>query len=375
MPPRLLALFLALPKVAACFRLDNGDWILVPKMKRWHSGARALQRGRGQNMLGVADYLGDRLRFGEFSAHILCSRNGQLRGVGMRVPRVLPKNATAKPYRLGKFLPLHPRRVWQSGLATLLQKIRRGTIYQANLTRQLLAPFAGCPRALFAAMCRHIPAPHAAFLRLPGGQVLLSASPEHFVSVSSSGRMNTQPIKGTRPRSRFFLRDAWNRLSLLRSAKEQAELAMIADLLRNDLSAAGCRAGTVRVEKPRAVLKTPSVWHTFASITGQLSPTASARQALAHMLPAGSIAGCPKRCAVQILRNIEPHERGLFCGVLAFFPRAGGAQSSVLIRSILIEKDKALFQVGGGITHRSTEHAEFAELQAKSAPFLGLANG
>jgi anthranilate/para-aminobenzoate synthase component I len=260
--------------------------------------------------------------------------------------------------------------------------IAAGDIYQANLAQRWIVRTPDPPQPphqIFRNLCRESPAPYAAFLRFtsPDGipRHVLSASPELFLSVAD-GHIMTRPIKGTRPRDRGnAARDQALRDELSSSAKDQAELAMIVDLLRNDLGRVG-RYGSVRVSEPRAIEKHPTVWHTAATIEADLRPEAQISELFAAVCPGGSITGAPKIRAMQIIEELEGFRRGLYCGNIGLIaPDACSMTLNIAIRTILMQEDRAYIYAGGGIVADSDPQLELEETHHKAAAMfraLGL---
>lgn len=274
-------------------------------------------------------------------------------------------------FRVGKWASSFPKSVWQHGFSEIQRHIRAGEIYQANLTRLFSAAFSGNVRSLFCFLNAHFEAPRAAFFG--GGDFeICSMSPEIFLDFSEQ-KMCTKPIKGTAKRENDFQKDRENLEQLLYSEKERAELLMITDLLRNDLSESAL-AGSTKVEKLRALQKNANVFHTFSEISAERKPEISPLRALARMLPGGSVSGCPKIRALEILDELEPHERGIFCGIFGFFDGNTRGESSVLIRTFVRTGSTIFFQAGGGITTDSNDEAESDEIDAKARVFFDLSH-
>ena len=252
------------------------------------------------------------------------------------------------------------------GFNTIQDYIRAGDIYQINYTHQLRAKTEQSGRDLFAHFMKHKPVSHAAFLGF-AEQEVLSLSPEGFIHVDGQD-ISTQPIKGTRPRSADDAEDRQLREQLITSQKEQAELFMIVDLLRNDLGRV-CETASVRVTDPKIVTAMPNVWHTHANITGHLKPEISTMDALLSMFPGGSITGCPKRRAMEIIDELEATSRGLYTGSIGYILPSGEASFNIAIRTMIKRAESIKLGIGGGITIKSDGHEEYAETAAKAAFF------
>jgi para-aminobenzoate synthetase component 1 len=194
---------------------------------------------------------------------------------------------------------------------------------------------------------------------------LASASPEVFVDVSLSGRAETRPIKGTRPRGGTPSSDAAAAAELLASAKDRAELVMIVDVLRNDLGRVA-RTGSVVVPELLALRSYAAVHHLVARVQAWLKPGLTVSEVIAAVFPGGSITGAPKERAIELLREIEPCPRGLYTGSLLWLDDDGSMASSILIRSAIVAGGRVYVGAGGGIVADSDPEAEWSEANAKA---------
>jgi anthranilate/para-aminobenzoate synthase component I len=252
------------------------------------------------------------------------------------------------------------------GVASILDSIARGDIYQANLTVRFDVPYSGDPVALFERHLAGNPSPHAAYLESEG-MTILSSSPERLLWVQGRD-VETRPIKGTSPRFADPARDRASAQSLLGSEKDQAELLMITDLLRNDLGKV-CAFGSVRVPALRALESYAHVHHLVSTIRGTLRPECDALDALAAVFPCGSIAGAPKRRAMQILRELEPAPRDVYTGTIGWVGFDRSSHWSVAIRTGILTEGTLSFGAGGGIVADSHADAEWNELHWKAKAF------
>lgn len=274
--------------------------------------------------------------------------------------------ATDQPLRSDLAPAEYRRRV-----ARIVDYIRAGDIFQANFTHRLAAPVAVDPFAVFERLALSSPAPFAAYLPTPSF-TLVSNSPERFLLVEPSGRVETRPIKGTRPRGATPAADARLAAELAASGKDLAELTMIVDLERNDLGRV-CRFGSVRVEEHAALETYSNVHHLVSTIIGQL------RRPIVDLLraafPGGSISGAPKVRAMQIIEELEPCRRGPYCGALGYFSDHGRVDLNIAIRTAVVEPAQVHFHVGSGIVADSDPEAEYQETLTKGrrlAEALGL---
>jgi para-aminobenzoate synthetase component 1 len=258
------------------------------------------------------------------------------------------------------------REGYMDAVARVIEYIRAGDIFQANLSQRLEAPLQGTPLALYERLRRRNPAPFAAFLDF-GGVVVASSSPERFLRVQPDGRVETRPIKGTRPRGVGPEHDAALAAALAESEKDRAENVMIVDLLRNDLSRV-CRPGTVRVPELFALEHYATVHHLVSTVVGNLPPEHDAVDVLRAAFPGGSITGAPKVRAMQIIAELEPTARGPYCGAIGYLSTGGALDTSIVIRTYLVPGGggDVYFQVGGGIVADSDPEQEYRETLDKA---------
>jgi anthranilate/para-aminobenzoate synthase component I len=257
-----------------------------------------------------------------------------------------------------------PRARYLAAVERLLHHIREGDVYQANLCQRFEVRYAGDPLALYVELSSAAPAPRSAFVAT-AGLALASLSPETFLRVRLPGRIETLPIKGTRPRGATAAEDRDRAEQLLRSPKDRAELLMIVDLERNDLSRV-CRAGTVRVAELVRLRSYAAVHHLEARVQGELREGVGVDDLLRATFPGGSISGAPKRRAMEILGELEPVRRGFFTGSLLWFGDDGRVDSSILIRTLTFGRERAWLGAGGGIVADSSPEREWEESNHKA---------
>ncbi|HEX3159136.1 MAG TPA: aminodeoxychorismate synthase component I, partial [Gemmatimonadaceae bacterium] len=248
-----------------------------------------------------------------------------------------------------------------------------GDIFQVNVSQRLEAPLAEPPWRLYRRLRRLNPAPFAAYLDFHG-VTIASASPERFVKVSDERLVETRPIKGTRPRGVGPEHDAALGLALYESVKDRAENLMIVDLLRNDLSRV-CQAGSVRVSELFALERYATVHHLVSAVVGELAPEADAVDLLQAAFPGGSITGAPKVRAMEIIAELEPSRRGVYCGAIGYLSVTGAMDTSIVIRTILALRDRAYFSVGGGIVFDSDPEEEYRETLDKGRALIAALAG
>lgn len=248
------------------------------------------------------------------------------------------------------------------------ERIEAGDVYQACLTHRLQRATSADPWWIYHELRRRSPAPFAAYLELPG-LCVVSSSPERFLRVEASGRVETRPMKGTRPRGENPAADAKLRTELRCSVKDRAENVMIVDLARNDLGRV-CATGSVVAGELFAVEEYATVFQLVSTISGRLAPGRDAVDAVRAAFPPGSMTGAPKRAAMQVLGAIEPDPRGLYAGALGYFDLRGGADLSVAIRSLFVQDGVATLHVGGGVVADSDPLGEYQESLDKAEALL-----
>ena len=247
------------------------------------------------------------------------------------------------------------------------EHIRVGDCYQVNLTQRFAARADGDPWAAYLKLREINPAPFAAYLDFPDGKVLCS-SPELFLRVVGSS-VETRPIKGTRPRAADRARDRALADALHASAKDRAENVMIVDLLRNDLGKT-CAPGSVRATKLFDVESFASVHHLVSTVEGQLAPGKDALDLLAGCFPGGSITGAPKVRAMQIIEELEPQRRGVYCGAIGYIGYDGNLELNIAIRTLVQHGDSIYAWAGGGVVADSEVESEYQESLDKAAALL-----
>lgn len=241
--------------------------------------------------------------------------------------------------------------------------IHAGDCYQVNYAQRFRAGYIGDPWAAYQALRVACPTPFAGYLALPDGDAVLSLSPERFVKVSQR-QVETRPIKGTRPRGKDAPEDAAYAQELLSSPKDRAENLMIVDLLRNDLGRT-CRIGSVKVPELFSLESYPNVHHLVSAVTGELAVGKDALDLIGGSFPGGSITGAPKIRSMQIIDELEPSRRALYCGSLLYLDVRGEMDSSIAIRSLLAKDGQIACWGGGGIVADSQWEAEYQETFTK----------
>lgn len=260
-----------------------------------------------------------------------------------------------------------------SAVRKIKAHIADGDIYQANLTQQLTCTLSpgSRPDDVFLRLRREHPASFAAFIRRRE-DVVVSASPERFLRVElldDARVVEAWPIKGTRARGRTLEDDARLRRELLQSEKDRAENIMIVDLLRNDLGRV-CHYGSVEVTELCALQEHPTLFHLVSKVRGALRDEITAGALLRAAFPCGSITGAPKIRAMEIIAETETRARGLSMGAIGYFSFDGSLDLNVAIRTMVVHKGVARFNVGGGIVADSCPSLEYEESLVKARSLL-----
>jgi len=264
-------------------------------------------------------------------------------------------------------------RGYLNAVAKVREYIVAGDIFQANLSQRFQAPLREQPFDLYRRLRRRNPAPFAAYLAFDDVTVL-SASPERFLRLDPDGQVETRPIKGTRPRGLGPMHDAALGRALAESVKDRAENVMIVDLLRNDLSRV-CRPGSVRVPELFALEQHPTVHHLVSTVLGDLEPGADAVDLVRAAFPGGSITGAPKVRAMEIIAELEPTRRGVYCGSIGYLSATGAMDTSIVIRTFVLRDGELYFQAGGGIVADSDPELEYRETLDKAAGLIATLRG
>jgi para-aminobenzoate synthetase component 1 len=247
--------------------------------------------------------------------------------------------------------------------------LTEGDCYQVNLTQRFSSTCTGNPWAAYQALRKINAAPFSAYLNLPQVQIL-SSSPERFLQVVA-GEVETKPIKGTRRRHANAVLEQKQINDLQNSPKDRAENLMIVDLLRNDLSKS-CQIGSVHVPKLFAIETYTTVHHLVSTIKGTLAAQQHALDLLRSCFPGGSITGAPKIRAMEIIEEVEPHRRGVYCGAIGYIDVNGNMDTNIAIRTLVHSDNTIRFWAGGGIVYDSVLADEYQESFDKAAALLQL---
>lgn len=258
---------------------------------------------------------------------------------------------------------------YSSAFDRLKSYIVAGDCYQANLAIPFVGQFSGDPLQAYLALRQHSRSPFSAYVDTGDAQIL-SLSPERFVSVRDR-QVTTQPIKGTRKRSSDPVLDKQLSDELQASEKDRAENLMIVDLLRNDLGSV-CETGSVQTRELFKLHSFSQVHHLISTVTGTLPPHVSPIALLQRCFPGGSITGAPKIRAMQIIAELEPLPRNIYCGSVAYCDYRGKMDSSISIRTLLCREGRIFCWGGGGIVADSDMLHEYQEAHDKVSSLMDL---
>lgn len=255
---------------------------------------------------------------------------------------------------------------YEAMVQKVIEYIRAGDIFEANVSQCFSCELPAELKAfdLYRRLRQNNPAPFAAYMQV-GDFVIASASPERFLQLQA-GRVETRPIKGTRPRHANPQRDAANAKELHDSEKDWAENVMIVDLMRNDLSRV-CLAHSINVTQLCEVESFATVHHLVSAVEGQLCPQFNAIDLLKATFPGGSITGAPKIRTMEIIAECEPTVRGPYCGSMGYLGFNGATDLSITIRTFAINGSQLTFQTGGAVTIDSDPTEEYQETLAKAS--------
>lgn len=254
---------------------------------------------------------------------------------------------------------------YERRVAEVVERICAGDIFQANLTQPFTASWQGDPRQLFWRLCEQSPAPFAAYVEDGQGTAVLSSSPEEFLW-RSADVVRTRPIKGTRPRSEDRTADAALLRELLTSEKDQAELLMIVDLLRNDLGKVAT-TGSVLVGTFPEHDTFAQVHHMHATVSARVPFALSNVDLLRATFPGGSITGCPKLAAMELIEELELVRRGVYTGAIGTFGPGQSLHLNIAIRTLVHRGNQLRGNAGGGVTALSDPRSEWEETLHKMA--------
>ncbi|MFA6120321.1 MAG: aminodeoxychorismate synthase component I [Sideroxydans sp.] len=280
-----------------------------------------------------------------------------------------PKDQKATFNVAGHIRPDLSRDDYRSAFEKVMTYLKEGDCYQVNLAQRFSVQATGDAFEAYRAMRISNPAPYSAFLEYLGLKIMC-ASPERFLKVQQ-GRVETKPIKGTRPRSENTDEDRRMSDELRDHPKDRAENLMIVDLLRNDLSRS-CEVGSVKAPKLFEVESFANVHHLVSTVEGRLSKGNDALDVLRDCFPGGSITGAPKLRAMQIIEELESQRRGVYCGAIGYVGFDGNMDTNIAIRTLTFKDGELSCWAGGGIVADSECDAEYQETLDKASAMLKL---
>ncbi len=273
------------------------------------------------------------------------------------------------PYFTGEPESNFSKEEYTEAVSSIIEYIKAGDIYQVNMSQRFSAPFYGNPFSLYCDLFEENPASFFSFMNC-GDHFIVSTSPERFIK--QTGRtVEARPIKGTRPRGGTETEDENLKRELLDSKKDEAELSMIVDLLRNDIGKV-CKAGSVKVTAHKTLESYKNVHHLVSYIEGEMEDTADSIDLIKAAFPGGSITGCPKIRAMEIIEEKEPVKRHIYTGSIGYIGFNGVMDLSIAIRTAVIYRDRIYFSAGGGIVYDSVPEEEYLETLHKARSFLRI---
>lgn len=266
-----------------------------------------------------------------------------------------------------KFISNFKKEEYIDSIKRLKGYIESGDVYIANLTQRFFTETKLNSFEIYKRLRSINKAPFSVFANYEDFQII-SSSPERFIEIKNR-KVITRPIKGTRPRGKNEEEDLKNSLELLNSEKDKAELLMVVDLERNDLSKI-CKPHTVIVTELFKLEKYATVFHLVSTVEGILKDNISAVECIKECFPGGSITGTPKIRAMEIIEELEGLKRNIYTGAIGYFDFRGNADFNIVIRTIIKKENKAYFGVGGGITYDSIEEDEYNETLDKAKALM-----
>ena len=261
---------------------------------------------------------------------------------------------------------------YEAAVQRIRDYIAAGDVYQVNLSQRFEMGFSGDAYSLFCALYEMNPAPFFAYVNAGDHQVV-STSPERFL-MQRGRQVETRPIKGTRPRGKTAEADRAMQAELTASSKDDAELSMIVDLLRNDIGRA-CAGGSVKVTEHKRLEAYQNVYHLVSVVEGILAENKGSVDLIRASFPGGSITGCPKIRSMEIIDELESHRRHVYTGSMGYIGFHDTMDLSIAIRTATIVGNRLIFSVGGGIVYDSDPADEFAETLHKGETLMRVFQG
>lgn len=266
-----------------------------------------------------------------------------------------------------KFYSNFTKENYKKAVGKLKEYIVSGDVYIANMTQRFYCNNYEDSFDIYKKLRTINKAPFSSFMNFEDFQII-SSSPERFIQIKE-GNVHTRPIKGTRPRGHNEETDNKNKEELLSSEKDKAELLMVVDLERNDLSKV-CKPHSVKVAELFKLEEYATVFHLVSTIEGTLKENISTVKCIKECFPGGSITGTPKIRAMEVIEELEMLKRNIYTGSIGYFDFRGNADFNIVIRTIVKKDNKAYFGVGGGITYDSIEEDEYNETLDKAKALM-----
>ncbi|WP_177419051.1 aminodeoxychorismate synthase component I [endosymbiont of Lamellibrachia barhami] len=280
-----------------------------------------------------------------------------------------PSNVTSEPFHVTDIRSNLTESAYHDAFQRIQRYIREGDCYQVNFAQRFDAEVQGAPWEVYKRLRKVNPAPFCAYLESPYAAIL-SSSPERFLHLTGR-HVETCPIKGTAPRHENPGADRLSLVKLKNSEKDRAENLMIVDLLRNDIGKV-CATGSVEVSRLFEIESFARVHHLVSTVEGELADGENALTLLRACFPGGSITGAPKLRAMEIIEELEPQRRGVYCGAIGYIGFNGDMDTNIAIRTLLQRGNTLQFSAGGGIIADSTAEAEYQETYDKAAALFEL---
>ena len=263
------------------------------------------------------------------------------------------------------------RNEYENSISDIIDYIKQGDIYQVNMSQRFFTNFQGDTYSLFVELFQENPAPFFAYINC-GDHQIVSTSPERFI-LQDGNRVEARPIKGTRPRGKTDKEDEKLKKELQTSPKDDAELSMIVDLLRNDIGKV-CKGGSVKVLEHKTLATYTNVHHLVSTIEGYLEEDMKSIDLLKAAFTGGSITGCPKIRSMEIIDEKEPFRRHIYTGSIGYIGFNNRMDLSIVIRTATITRGKIFFSAGGGIVYDSNSADEYDETLHKGQSLMKILN-
>jgi len=263
------------------------------------------------------------------------------------------------------------RDTYKAAIEKIREYIASGHVYQVNMSQRFETGFSGDPFSLFKRLFRENPAPFFAYINAHDHHII-STSPERFLKLDKK-HIETRPIKGTKPRGNNDEEDIEFKSQLENSRKDDAELSMIVDLMRNDIGKV-CEASSVKVKEHKRLEAYENVYHLVSIVEGDMKKEYDAVDLLKATFPGGSITGCPKIRSMEIIDELEPHRRHVYTGSIGYISFHGSMDLSIAIRTATIHNDRIYFSVGGGVVYDSDPLDEYNETLHKGKTIMEILN-